>query len=583
MNLNFENISKSFGEREILINVSGRISQNDKIGLIGANGIGKTTLAKILSRNDTPDSGRITCSPTNMKVFYIDQHPVFESGATAFKELSKILTESNKHMGAEYIINKALNASGIKEDLWGQDISELSGGEKTKVVLCKAMLADYDLLVLDEPTNYLDMEGLRWIEEMLNNIEKPMLIISHDRYFLDKAANKIWEMTSGGIKAYEGNYTSYKNQKDIELKNVEKEYEKQQVKMEHLRRAIGERRQWFERAHKAAGQSDFYRAKAKKHMNVLKAKEKELERVEQEKVEKPKKVATPAFDIINKNIVNKKLPPYLIQVRNLSKSFGDKNILDSASFNVTRMDKIALIGENGAGKTTLLKIINDDDHEYEGSVVVSPSTKIGYFAQELNGLDYDKTVLENIIMEGASEAEARLLLACLLFKGDEVFKKAGILSMGEKCRVAFAKLIISGASLLILDEPTNYMDIESREKIEEVLEDYCGSILLVSHDRYFISKISNKIIKIENRKLKIYEGDYEHYLEKSREEKAIDESPVNYAKIKETINLLECELAYMGGRLDGGLDEEEKNKLNNKYIETARQLNKYKDMIKLRN
>jgi ATP-binding cassette subfamily F protein 3 len=473
LNIYFTDLSKSYKGKAVFENISGQINDGDKIGLIGVNGVGKTTLAKLLAGLEEADNGMIRCSPSYMKILYIEQYPIFDENTTVYDEALKMASTSyDNRTDIEAIAKKALNKVGLEYDKWGQKAMSLSGGEKTKLALYKACVSEFDFLILDEPTNHLDMKSYDWLEDFILNINKPILVISHDRFLLDNVVNKIWELTSLDLKVYEGNYTAYKVQKENEKKSITKEYDNQQMKIRHLKQVISNRKSWYSSAHKAAGTNDFYRSKAKKHAKVLKAKERQLERIEKAKVDKPQKPVSPAFEIINKSITGKRFPLFVVQGKNLCKSFGERQILTDISFNIKRQDKIALIGENGVGKTTLLKIICGLDEEFSGTVNINPSVKIGYFAQELENLNNEATILDDVLIEGSTVEEARLLLAGLLFRGEDVFKKIAHLSMGEKGRVAFAKLILSGANLLVLDESTNYMDIISKEKIEEVLEEF---------------------------------------------------------------------------------------------------------------
>ncbi|WP_026894232.1 ribosomal protection-like ABC-F family protein [Clostridiisalibacter paucivorans] len=579
MNFYFENLYKSYDGKKIFENISGRIDSEDRIGLIGTNGIGKTTLAKIISGRETSEKGKVEIS-SSLKILYIDQEPKFDANISAYDELFKFsLSNDSNTRKPEFIIQKALNTIGLAKELWYQKAKYLSGGEKTKLMLCKIMISNFDLLILDEPTNHLDLVSCQWLEEYLIQLNKTILVISHDRFFLDKVTNKIWELTSESLKVYKGNYSEYKIQKENEIKSIMKEYEKQQSKIQSLGKVISERKNWFTSAHSSAGQNDFYRAKSKKHASVIKAKERELEKLETNKIDKPKKIVSPAFEVINKNILEAKLPPILVRVENLYKKYGKRTIFEKISFNVMREDKIALIGDNGVGKTTLLKIIKDLDGEYEGKVVINPSVRIGYFSQELGNLNSKNNIIDEILLIGSRPDEARMLLAVLFFKGDDIQKTINDLSMGEKCRVAFAKLILSGANLLILDEPTNYMDIISKEKIEEALEDFQGSIIFVSHDRYFIKKIANRIIEIENKKIKFYDGDYCYYLSKKQEEFVQDKIGRDYNQISNNIRRLECELSFISGKLAEPLDEEKKEQLNEKFMKIAKELNANKAII----
>ena len=579
MNISFSGLTKGYEGKTIFENIKGQISDGDKVGLIGSNGVGKTTLVKVLTGREDRDAGEISYSPSYIKTLYIPQHIEFEKGISVYEDIVKFLFQWTKYNNSDDVgdidalAKTALNRVGLEEDIWNHQAISLSGGEKTKLVLARIFVCNFDFLILDEPTNHLDMDSYEWLEDFIRNLDKPMLIISHDRFFLDNVVNKIWELTSKELKLYQGNYTNYRMQKEIEIKNITKEYQKQQAKIQQLKAVISDRESWYHRAHKSAGQNDYLRARAKKHAGTLKAKKTQLERLEQERIERPHKKLSPAFNIINKNIIGKKFPRFLIQGKNISKSFGENQVLKNISFNIQRGDRIAVIGANGSGKTTFLKTICGIYDDHSGSLRINPSVNIGYFSQELENLDYEATVLDDVIKEGATLQETRLLLACLLFRGDDVFKKIGNLSMGEKGRVAFAKLILSGANLLVLDEPTNYMDIQSKEKVEEALEEFQGSIIFVSHDRYFINRLANRIFLIENKKLRTFEGSYEYYLSKSRKEKIDQEKERQHRDIAESIMKLELELAYLGGKLDQTIDEEEKEELNRRYLELARELN----------
>lgn len=577
MNLSFENLTKSFNGKTIFENIKGELYQEDRVGLIGANGVGKTTLMKLLTGLEEADYGQISCTPNSLKILYIEQHPEFNEQVTVFERVYKAVA-NRQSVDSEAMVAKALNQVGLSEELWSQKAIKLSGGEKTKLMLCQALVRDFDLLFLDEPTNHLDMDSCSWLETYLKQLNKPMLVISHDRYFLDSVTNKIWELTPGELKTYTGNYSAYKLQKANEEKNLAKEYAKQQARIESLEGMITARRNWYTSAHKAAGQNDFWRSKAKKHTSVLKAKEKELERLKSKALPKPQKTVSPAFNIINKGMINKKLPPTLVEIQDLTKSYDDKLIFKNVSCSIKRGDKIALLGANGTGKTTLLKIITGLEQASSGCVRLNPSVRVGYFAQELNNLNRNATILDEVITSGVTMDETRLLLACLLFRGDVVYKLVGNLSMGEQGRVAFAKLILSGANFLILDEPTNYMDIISKEKIEEVLEDFVGTILFVSHDRYFTKRLATRVLKLENHALKQYEGDYDYFMAKSKQELVSFKAQLNLNEINDTITRLECQLAFLSGKLSEPLEKEEKKKLDQEFLNLARELNKWKEL-----
>lgn len=573
MYIKFNELSKLYGEKYILKDICGEIEKNDKIGLIGSNGTGKTTLSKIITGILEYDSGKIEYTSSNIKIEYLSQ---FYQGLKDISVNNDILNKFKRNKDKEIKFKKSLEASGFTKDKWVNKTNTLSGGEKTKLMLCEIFTKDFDLLILDEPTNHIDIYGQKWLENEINKLKKTVIIISHDRYFLDNTVSIIWELSHIGLKKYNGNYSSYKLQKEEEEKSIFKEYEKQDKKIKHLNKIIDERRTWFEKAHKAAGQNDFLRSKAKKHVSVLRAKEKELERIEKERVEKPKKTVPPYFNIINKKFINKKTPKFLIKVIGLNKKYKE-NIFEDVSFNMMKGDKIALVGSNGTGKSTLLKILKGIDKDYTGELSVNPSLSIGYFSQELDNLNYNKNVIENVMLSNhINITEARNLLASLLFKGNDIYKEVKDLSMGEKARVSFAKIILEGVNVLVLDEPTNYMDIESKEALEEVFKEFMGCIIFASHDRYFINAISNKILEFNNGTIDVYNGNYKNYLNRDRNMKSSE----NRKQIKDNIRILECELSFLSGKLDEKLGKGEKQVLTNKFLERARELNVLKNKIK---
>lgn len=581
MSLHFQGLCKSYKGKIVFENISGSVAGKDKIGLIGVNGIGKTTLARILAGEEIFDQGEIKRESSNSTILYIEQYPVFDPNISVYDEIYRMAASDNRSNtdDIETKVKMTLNRVGLDQKKWRQRAESLSGGEKTKLALCRAMVSDYDYLILDEPTNHLDLKSYDWLEEFVRSHDRPILVISHDRYFLDNVVNKIWDLTAQGLKVYEGNYSAYKMQKENELKSITREYEKQQMEIRHLKQVINERKNWYEGAHKDAGTNDFYRSKAKKHANVFKAKKRQLERVEKAEISKPEKTAVPGFQVINKNIIGTKFPRFLVRGKNLSKSFDKKVIFRGISFDIRRGDKIAVIGDNGVGKTTFLKTICGLEN-FSGTIKINPSVKIGYFAQELDDLNNEASVLDGVLSAGTTVEDAMSILAALLFRGDDVYKKIANLSMGEKGRVVFARLMLSGANLLILDEPTNYMDIPSKEKIEDVLDEFMGSIIFVSHDRYFIRRLANRVFVIDNQNLYCYDGDYEYYLTKSREQKRKKENGAEYKELTDSIRRLECELAFLGGKLNEVSDEEEKEELTKKYLAAAKELNKQKEIFK---
>ncbi|MGI6038558.1 MAG: ribosomal protection-like ABC-F family protein [Limnochordia bacterium] len=563
MLLRFSGIYKSFGPKQVLSNIEGALHEGDKVGLIGTNGVGKTTLAKILAGLERPDQGHIQRSPAEAQIFYFEQYPRFAPGQRVIDVLRKAFSANPSLIDRDTAVEKALHTMELPRERPAQ---KLSGGEKTRLALARLLVSSFQMLILDEPTNHLDVTYCQWLEEYLAALEVPMVIISHDRYFLDQVATKIWELTPKGLQIYRGNYSRYKEQKEREVRQQVKAYQKQQRRQGALEEAIAQRKNWYAKAHKGAGTHDYYRRKAKKHVGVFKAMERELERLEKNRVSKPQKPPTPAFQLINKRVIEQKLPPVLIRGEKIGMAFGDHQVLDNISLTIPRGGKIALIGPNGSGKTTLLKIITGLLRPSSGKVFINPSLQIGYFAQELENLHPQRTILQELLSVGAAEEEARLLAACLLFRGSAVFQQIDHLSMGERGRVAFAKLILGGANLLVLDEPTNYMDIPSKETVEEVLAQYQGTMIFVTHDRYFMG-LADNIFALEKGQLTCYDGDYSYYLAKRK-------SSPKEEKIADLIMQLEVELAYLGGQLDLEPTEE----LQARYLAKARELNRYKNM-----
>lgn len=520
LKIRFNNIKKIYNGNIIFKNISGEVNNGDKVGLIGINGVGKSTLVKIVAGLENADTGNVKLSPETIRIGY----------------LSQVFDEDNY----EY----------------------LSGGEKTKKAFIKVLNGEYDFFILDEPTNHLDINGIKWLEKLINKINKPMIIISHDRFFLDNVANKIFEMGREGLDCFNGNYTQYRNQKEMKIKTLLQEHKKQQDQIESLEKMINERKQWFARAHKAAGVNDFQRAKSKKHVSVMKSKEKKLEKIKNNLVVVPKKDAVLNFKLINENV-----PKINIKMVDVTKSYDGKVLFKNVRFMVHGGDKIAIIGNNGCGKSTIVKIMMGLEKPDSGEVYVHPNIRVGYFAQQFENLNVDNTVIDELLLTGEDVNNIRLLLGCLLFRGEDVYKKISVLSMGERSRVAFAKIVLQKPQVIILDEPTNYMDIVSREKIEEVLKLFKGTVIAVSHDRYFIKRFALRQFHITDKRLRIFEGKYEDY------EKYLKNNPkVNSRYAKDRILILECRLAYTAGKLDSAVGAEEIEQLDKEFFEIVAEI-----------
>ncbi|WP_027634480.1 ribosomal protection-like ABC-F family protein [Clostridium hydrogeniformans] len=580
MTITIKNLYKDYKGIMVFKNINCKLNSNDRIGLIGGNGVGKTTLCKIIAGIENYECGAIVYSPSTLKVLYLNTNENINGELTVHDVLKGFLSSSPYSL-EERFLKSLLYKTGLKEDLLKERFKNLSGGEKTKVLLCRAYIMDFNVLILDEPTNHLDITAIKSLEGFITSLNIPVILISHDRYFLDNTCNKIWCLNNNSLKEYKGHYSSYKIQLHREVLASTKAYNKEEKEITSLKSMIEDRKTWFHKAHKAAGKDDNLRAHSKKHIAILRSKEKQLKKLEENRTELPSKVLSPTFNLINKNLLDSKLPKHIGYIKNLNKSFGNRTLLKDASFNIKRGDKIALLGDNGCGKTTLLKILIGEDMDYSGEVYLNPSIKISYFSQGLNSLDEEKSIVDNLLYENVTLKDIRNLLASFLFKGEDVFKTVKNLSMGEKSRVALSKLLLSNSNFLILDEITNYMDIESKETIEEVLKEYKGNIIFVSHDRYFTSTIATKILEIKDLNTVLYPYNYDEYIKTSKELKENNHknSYVNSKEIKDNILMLQCEIAFLSGKLSRSLDEEEKIEVNNKFLEFSKEISILKSML----
>lgn len=540
--LESKGLKKYYGHRLILDIDDLKIYSKDRIGLVGRNGVGKTTLLDILSGRIKPDEG------------WVKIH-------ASYDYVSQLGGPKEKYIKREM-------ASKFKtRALWDD---KMSGGEKTRFKLAQALSNDSILLFADEPTSNLDIEGIELLEESLLEYDGAFIIISHDRDFLDKLCNKIIELEAGKIRIYNGNYSEYREQKEEERERAYFEYKQYIDERRRLERAMIEtsqksasikgppRRMGISEArlHKMGGQ----KSKAtldKKVKNIKK-------RIEQlEKKEKPFEYKELKFDILGSSQIHSKI---IIEGRHINKSFGQRTIFKDAEFTIYNGDKVALIGPNGCGKSTLLKMIVNG-HK---SIRLAKAARIGYFSQDLSILKEDLSILENVMETSAyPEDFCRLLLGRLLFRGDSVHKKVRVLSGGERVKVSFAKIILQDINLLILDEPTNYLDIESLEAMESTLKDYDKTILMVSHDRRFISSIANSIMTIEKQKIHTFKGNYDEFIERNKKK---DQKQ----NIREELILLETRLSELISRLSIESDEEVKESLDRKYFEILNKIREYK-------
>lgn len=550
MIINVENLTKYIKHKEIFNDISFKMYKGDKVGVIGENGIGKTTLFRTIVGELEADDGRIDFYGT---FAYLPQKLIFDEIS-----VSDFMKTTDSYTGFLEILSK-FNMKNTEN----RKISTLSGGEKTKLYLGKLLLKNPEILILDEPTNHLEYDSIIWLEKFIKNFKGAVLMITHDRYFLDNTVSKIFEFKDKQLKEYSGNYSFYEEQKKIEYQKETleySEYKKQKKKLELAAKKHMDRANKYNKMSK----DDFYRHKAAVIAKKSKAIISRLEKIEKKDKPIDKKTINIKFDE-NSN----KISEVLIRAESLSKSF-DKILFSNISFNICKGRKIALLGKNGVGKSTLLKALIGQE-KVEGKIYITPSAKIGYFSQELKNLNFNSNILDEIKNINKDESYVRTLLGCMLFSGEDVYKKISNLSLGEMARVSFLKLILENNNLLILDEPTNFLDIPSRKVIEEALLNYNGAVFFVSHDRYFIKKIAEEIWEIDKNSLFQYLGDYDYYL--SKKEQSSEKEKNNN---KEEILSLEMNIAHLSFELIN-CKKDEKESIERRYYNAVQKLKELKN------
>ena len=528
-------ISKSFGEKVIIADGSFHIEDHEKAALVGPNGAGKSTLFKMIVGELPSDRGEVILTK-GKSLGYLAQHQAMQSGSTIYEEVK--LAKSDivemetqirsielelKHLEGDALtsrletynrltasferqngyayeseINGVLKGLGFTENDFSKPVDTLSGGQKTRVSLGKLLLTKPDILLLDEPTNHLDLNSIAWLETYLLNYPGAVLIVSHDRYFLNKVVTKVLEIESGKLMTYNGNYSDYAAKKQ-QLRDAQiKEYLNQQQEIKH-QEAVIEKLRSFNR---------------EKSIKRAESREKMLEKIRP--VEKPLEANNEIHLTLEPSCVSGN---DVLSVEHLSKSFPNQVLFQDISFDIKRGEHVAIIGDNGTGKTTLLKILNQVISADSGTFTLGTNVAIVYYDQEHHVLHMEKTIFDEISDDypDLTNTKIRNMLAAFLFTGDDVFKRIGDLSGGERGRVSLAKLMLSKANFLILDEPTNHLDIPSKEILEKALNNYTGTILYVSHDRYFINQTATRILDLVNQTFVNYIGNYDYYLEKKDE------------------------------------------------------------------
>ena len=535
MILSCQNINKSFGLNEVLKNASFHLEEREKAALIGPNGAGKSTLLEIIMQEMSADSGEVIIS-RGKSIGYLAQHQDLTSGRTIYEELlsvkqyildmeekirmmeHKMKTVTGRELDtllSDYSrithqfelengyacrseVTGVLKGLGFSEDEFSKSVDTLSGGQKTRVALGRLLLSNPDIILLDEPTNHLDMDSIAWLENYLMNYKGAVFIVSHDRYFLDKVVTKVVEIDHGNVRMFMGNYSDYSQKKAMIREAQYKAWLNQQQEIKHQEEVI-------------AKLKSFNREKSIKRAE---SREKMLDKIEV--LDKPVEDNSEMRLTLSPRIISGN---DVLTVTGLSKSFSNQQLFCNIDFSIKRGERVAIIGANGTGKTTLLKILNGLLPADEGEFELGSKVQIGYYDQEHHVLDMEKTVFEEMsdTYPYLTNTEIRNVLAAFLFTGDDVFQQIKTLSGGERGRVSLAKLMLSEANFLILDEPTNHLDIVSKEILENALNSYTGTLLYVSHDRYFINQTATRILDLTNQSMVNYIGNYDYYLEKKEE------------------------------------------------------------------
>lgn len=585
MILSVNNINKSFGTDVIIKDATFNIEDHEKAAIVGINGAGKSTLLKMIVGEEPVDSGLITFT-RGKTVGYLAQQQNLSSGKSIYDELLEVkqfvidmekeLRELESLMGStkgeelDALLNKynslnqkfemangyaykseivgVLKGLGFSEEDFSLNVNTLSGGQKTRVALGKILLSNPDIILLDEPTNHLDMESIAWLENYLLNYTGAVVLVSHDRYFLDKIVSKVIEVDQGVVTVFSGNYTDYASKKAI-LRNMKlKEYLNQQREIKHQEAVITKLKQ-------------FNREKSIKRAE---SREKMLDKIDV--IEKPTELDDKMKIKLEPEIISGN---DVLSVEGLTKSFDDVTLFKNLNLDIKRGERVALIGNNGTGKTTILRLINGLIPADSGTITLGSKVEIGYYDQEHHVLDPDKTLFEEIsdAYPDLNNTKIRNTLAAFLFTGDDVFKYIRDLSGGERGRVSLAKLMLSNANFLILDEPTNHLDIVSKEILENALNSYTGTVLYVSHDRYFINTTATRIVELTNKTTVNYIGNYDYYIEKkdiltkAAVDEALKNDPTLLNKATVTVNNTSSNNNNSNSKEEWKQSREEQNRL----------------------
>ena len=588
MILSCQNLSKSFGSDDIIKNVSFQINEGDKVAIVGNNGAGKSTLLKMITGELDTDAGTVVFAK-DTTIGYLAQYQNMEGNETVYqtvyssrtdilemqKNLHKMEEQMTKltddaldallvryhemhdvfdHMNGyayESEVQGVLRGLGFSEEDFSKTMDMLSGGQKTRVSLGRLLVMKPDILLLDEPINHLDLNSIEWLETFLMNYKGTVVIVAHDRYFLDRIVTKVIDISMHTAHVYKGNYSAFAMQKEEIRKTMMREYEKQQASIAHQQEVIDKLKQFNREKSIKRAES---RQKALDKMDVM---EKPIDAQEHMKLSLQP-------DVTSGNDV--------LELIGLSKSYDGMTLFSNVDFLLQRGEHVAILGDNGTGKTTLLKIINEIVAADSGSFRLGANVTIGYYDQEQQVLDDDKTLFEEMsdAYPNLNNTKIRNVLAAFMFLGDDCYKRIGDLSGGERGRISLAKLMLSGANFLILDEPTNHLDMESKEILENAINAYEGTVLYVSHDRYFVNQTADKILELENHQFSVYLGNYDYFIQKKTERMA-QEKAVQDAKRGDTESI--------SGQSEGKTDWKQQKKIQSEKRKVENRLAEVEDRI----
>ena len=532
--LSVHNLEMSFSERVLFSQVSFDIEASDKVGFIGVNGVGKTTLFKILCGKTEQTSGDFFTAK-NLKIGYMEQHACSNSENTVYDELLGVFshlirmeeeidrlnldlemgrsdektimrqTELMEEFAAkDGLVYKSRTASaltglGFKQEDFSMPVKKLSGGQRSKLSLAKLLLSGSDIILLDEPTNHLDINSVSWLESFIRDFKGAAIIISHDRYFLDTVTNKTMELEHEKLQMQKGNYTEFIRKKEEAKKAAENKYKKDMAEIKRIEGIIEQQRRW----------------NREKNIKTAESKQKEIDRIKENLVVPESELENIKFNFEPKTESGNDV----LMCSEVAKSFGEKNIFENVSMHIRKGEKVFIVGSNGCGKTTLFRIIMGTVPADKGEIEFGTKVETEYFDQMQENLNMEKTAIDEIWDEypKMTQTQVRTALGAFLFKGDEVFKPINQMSGGERARVSLLKLMLGGGNFLLLDEPTNHLDTTSMEALEESLKSYSGTMLIISHDRYFINKLADRILELSPGGMKEYLGNYDYYIEKRNE------------------------------------------------------------------